>query len=121
MQPAPVPKAKPLHVHKPLVLKPSVEATYLFERLINEGSTACVYEARSRYTEQAVAVKEVRRTSATTAVVLNERDMLTGLDHPNIARLLDFDETSTSYFIVQVRRLIMLHWRFFIRWLWSMD
>lgn len=103
MQPVPVPKAKPLYLHQPIVLKASVEATYLFERLINEGSTACVYEARSRHTDQVVAVKEIRRTPATSGVVQNERDMLRGLDHPNIARLLDFDETPTSYFIVQVR------------------
>lgn len=85
-----------------LARKASIEETYEFTRIINEGSTACVYEARSRFTGQVVAIKEVRNTPASHAVVLNERNMLDGLDHPNIAKLLDFEETSQTFLIVQV-------------------
>lgn len=79
-----------------------VTDSYTFARTINEGSTATVYEARHNLTGQTVAIKRVKKTSSTRQVVMNERSMLANLNHPNVARLIDFEEADEYYHIVQV-------------------
>jgi len=71
---------------------------YRLERRIARGGMGSIYAARrddGRYRQQ-VAVKVLRRGLDTEDVVrrfVAERRILAGLDHPNIARLLDAGET----------------------------
>ena len=87
---------------QPMLRPKRVAERYTFVRTINEGSTATVYEARHNFTGLSVAIKKVKKSESARAVVLNERAMLSGLNHPNIARLIDFEENDDCYLIVQV-------------------
>lgn len=92
------------NTHPAVVIKrASVEQMYETVRTINDGSTATVYEARGKRTGVRVAIKKVKRTAASKPLVMNEKNVLEGLDHPSIARLIDFEENDESYLIVQVR------------------
>lgn len=66
---------------------------YRLVRLIGEGGMGDVYLAeRTDEYKKLVAIKIVRRGFATSELLTrfrNERQILAGLDHPNIARLLD--------------------------------
>ncbi|HKX99052.1 MAG TPA: protein kinase [Steroidobacteraceae bacterium] len=75
---------------------------------IGSGGMGAVYLARradSQYEKQ-VAIKLIKRGMDTEAMLRrfrNERQILAGLDHPNIARLLDGDTTADGlpYFVME--------------------
>jgi tetratricopeptide (TPR) repeat protein/tRNA A-37 threonylcarbamoyl transferase component Bud32 len=75
---------------------------------IGSGGMGAVYLARraDRQYEQQVAIKLIKRGMDTEAVLRrfrNERQILAGFDHPNIARLLDGDTTEDGlpYFVME--------------------
>jgi tRNA A-37 threonylcarbamoyl transferase component Bud32/tetratricopeptide (TPR) repeat protein len=75
---------------------------------IGSGGMGAVYLARraDRQFEQQVALKLIKRGMDTEAVLRrfrNERQILAGFDHPNIARLLDGDTTAEGlpYFVME--------------------
>jgi tRNA A-37 threonylcarbamoyl transferase component Bud32/tetratricopeptide (TPR) repeat protein len=75
---------------------------------IGSGGMGAVYLARraDRQYEQQVALKLIKRGMDTDAVLhrfRNERQILAGFDHPNIARLLDGDTTADGlpYFVME--------------------
>jgi eukaryotic-like serine/threonine-protein kinase len=75
---------------------------------IGSGGMGAVYLARraDRQFEQQAAVKLIKRGMDTEAVLRrfrNERQILAGFDHPNIARLLDGDTTDDGlpYFVME--------------------
>jgi non-specific serine/threonine protein kinase/serine/threonine-protein kinase len=77
-------------------------------RRIGSGGMGAVYLARrgDRQYEQQVAIKLIKRGMDTEAMLRrfrNERQILAGFDHPNIARLLDGDTTDTGlpYFVME--------------------
>ncbi len=75
---------------------------------IGSGGMGAVYLARraDRQYEQQVAIKLIKRGMDTEAMLhrfRNERQILAGFDHPNIARLLDGDTTEDDlpYFVME--------------------
>ena len=75
---------------------------------IGSGGMGAVYLARraDRQYEQQVAIKLIKRGMDTEAMLRrfrNERQILAGFDHPNIARLLDGDTTDDGlpYFVME--------------------
>ena len=75
---------------------------------IGSGGMGAVYLARraDRQYEQQVAIKLIKRGMDTEAMLRrfrNERQILAGFDHPNIARLLDGDTTEDGlpYFVME--------------------
>ena len=75
---------------------------------IGSGGMGAVYLARraDRQYEQQVALKLIKRGMDTEAMLRrfrNERQILAGFDHPNIARLLDGDTTEDGlpYFVME--------------------
>jgi eukaryotic-like serine/threonine-protein kinase len=67
---------------------------YRLLRAVGEGGMGCVYEAvrDDDQFRKRVAIKLIRRDMATEGLIRRfrqERQILAGLDHPNIARLLD--------------------------------
>ena len=75
---------------------------------IGSGGMGAVYLARraDRQYEKQVAIKLIKRGMDTEAMLRrfrNERQILAGLDHPNIARLLDGDTTADGlpYFVME--------------------
>lgn len=75
---------------------------------VGSGGMGAVYLARraDRQYEQQVALKLIKRGMDTDAVLRrfrNERQILAGFDHPNIARLLDGDTTADGlpYFVME--------------------
>ena len=75
---------------------------------IGSGGMGAVYLARraDRQYEQQVALKLIKRGMDTEAMLRrfrNERQILAGFDHPNIARLLDGDTTDDGlpYFVME--------------------
>ena len=75
---------------------------------IGSGGMGAVYLARraDRQYEQRVALKLIKRGMDTEAMLRrfrNERQILAGFDHPNIARLLDGDTTEDglAYFVME--------------------
>ena len=81
---------------------------YEITQRIGSGGMGAVYLARradSQYQKQ-VAIKLIKRGMDTDAMLRrfrNERQILAGLDHPNIARLLDGDTTDDGlpYFVME--------------------
>jgi serine/threonine protein kinase len=81
---------------------------YQIEKRIGSGGMGVVYLARraDRQYEKLVAIKLIKRGMDTDAVLRhfrNERQILAGFDHPNIARLLDGDTTDDGlpYFVME--------------------
>jgi non-specific serine/threonine protein kinase/serine/threonine-protein kinase len=77
-------------------------------RRIGSGGMGAVYLARraDRQYEQQVAIKLIKRGMDTESMLRrfrNERQILAGFDHPNIARLLDGDTTEDGlpYFVME--------------------
>lgn len=71
-------------------------------RTINSGSTCTVYEGAHLRTDQRVAVKWVRRSPKSDAMVAREINAMRGLAHPNVARMVDFAVWPTHCQIIMV-------------------
>lgn len=93
----------------PLPAPPVVQriGPYVVEREIGEGGMGTVYlasRADQQY-EKKVAIKLVRNGAGTEALIdrfLTERQILAGMEHPNIARLLDgaLTESGQPYLVM---------------------
>lgn len=69
---------------------------YRVTRLIGEGGMASVYEAEHEMLENKVAIKVLNPVLSNNAQIIerfkNEAKLMASLNHPNIAKVIDFDE-----------------------------
>ncbi len=84
---------------------------YVLERVLGEGGTGIVYQARSRLTRETVALKQLRprqglpeRDADQRLVLAREFQTMASLHHPNIVRVFDygFDDTWGPYFTMEM-------------------
>lgn len=76
---------------------------YKFGKKIGEGAFGVVYMAQNIQTDALCAIKVLKRTNLEKTVdeeTIKEIELLKGLDHPNIIKILEFYESPTHYFIV---------------------
>jgi tRNA A-37 threonylcarbamoyl transferase component Bud32 len=71
---------------------------YLLEELIGEGASSRVYRARHRHLDMPVAIKVLQvaaseRYAGVHRKLKDEARLLARLNHPNVVRVIDFDET----------------------------
>lgn len=73
---------------------------YKLLRLIGEGGMAAVYEAEHEVLKTKAAVKVLNPMLSANKIIrerfLNEARLMATLDHPNITRILDFEESETN-------------------------
>lgn len=71
--------------------------------MLGKGSFGEVLKCKDRITQQEYAVKVISKASAKnkdTSTILREVELLKKLDHPNIMKLFEILEDSTSFYIV---------------------
>jgi serine/threonine protein kinase len=77
---------------------------YKINRLIGEGGMASVYEAEHEMLGTKVAIKVLNPILSTNAQIKerfrNEAKLMASLDHPNITKVIDFDEKPNQLSIV---------------------
>ncbi|KAJ1299043.1 hypothetical protein BS78_01G501500 [Paspalum vaginatum] len=76
---------------------------YKLQRMVGKGSFAEVFRAAHRRTGARVAVKAIDRRRVDKRVhdgILQEREILKSIDHPNILRLLDTIDTKKMMYLV---------------------
>jgi tRNA A-37 threonylcarbamoyl transferase component Bud32 len=78
---------------------------YLIEELIGEGASSRVYRARHRHLDMPVAIKLLHvaasgRHAGVRGKLKDEARLLARLNHPNVVRVIDFDETDSDPFCV---------------------
>lgn len=74
----------------------------LTDKVLGEGSSACVYEGRNRFTQQAVAVKIIKkRHGLRRSRVFREIEMFYHCQkHTNIIQLLEYFEETDKFYLV---------------------
>ena len=77
-----------------------LEELYELRREIGRGATSIVYEARSRLTGDAVAVKTVPKAALDMKFFASEVRIMRSLRHPNIVALLDVVESEDCVHLV---------------------
>ncbi|TVU48573.1 hypothetical protein EJB05_08214 [Eragrostis curvula] len=80
-----------------------VVGEYVLQRLVGKGSFAKVFRAAHRRTGAPVAVKAIDRELVDKRVhegILQEREILNSISHPNILRLLDTIDTGKVLYLV---------------------
>jgi serine/threonine protein kinase len=82
----------------------SIIGKYKVTRLIGEGGMASVYEAEHEMLGTKVAIKVLNPILSANAQIKerfrNEAKLMASLDHPNITKVIDFDEQSQQLSIV---------------------
>jgi len=86
-------------------------------RFLGKGSFACCFEFIDKIGEKSYAAKVISRATITDQSqndkIVREAQIHTGLDHPNIVKLLDyFDDERNVYFMLEIcsgRSLMELH------------
>ena len=77
---------------------------YKITKLLGEGGMASVYEAEHELLGTKVAIKVLNPILSTNAQIkerfLNEAKLMASLDHPNITKVIDFDEQPGQLSIV---------------------
>jgi serine/threonine protein kinase len=77
---------------------------YKIIRLIGEGGMACVYEAEHEMLGTKVAIKVLNPILSANAQIKerfrNEAKIMASLDHPNITKVIDFDEQPQQLSII---------------------
>ncbi|XP_066388875.1 serine/threonine-protein kinase ATG1a-like [Miscanthus floridulus] len=76
---------------------------YKLQRVVGKGSFAEVHRAAHRRTGTRVAVKAIDRRRVDKRVhdgILQEREILRSIDHPNILRLLDTIDTKKMMYLM---------------------
>ncbi len=88
-----------------------LDQRWRMERLIGEGGMGAVFEARQVNVDRSVAVKLIRGDFAREEVVVSrfyrEARVMSGLQHPNIIKLLDFgqdEESGDLYMVMELLR-----------------
>ncbi|KAG8990747.1 hypothetical protein FRB90_001629, partial [Tulasnella sp. 427] len=79
-----------------------LERFKLVEKM-GDGAFSHVYKAIDRETGQKVAVKIVRKyelTQSQRANILKEVQIMRGINHPNVVKLISFSESQEHYFLV---------------------
>lgn len=86
-------------LHKIYSMIGNIIGKYKLIRLIGEGGMAAVYEAEHEVLKTKAAVKVLNPMLSANKVIrerfLNEARLMATLDHPNITRILDFEESET--------------------------
>ena len=70
---------------------------------LGEGSFGTVYLAQNKYTNEKVAMKEIKKSNKdllSDGEIRDEIDILKKLDHPDIVRIIESFNTRESYFLV---------------------
>jgi serine/threonine protein kinase len=82
----------------------SIIGNYKITKLIGEGGMATVYEAEHKLLGSKVAIKVLNPTLSSNAQIkerfINEAKLMASLDHPNITRVIDFDDQPNQLSIV---------------------
>ena len=77
---------------------------YKIVRLIGEGGMAAVYEAEHNMFGTTVAIKVLNPILSANAQIKerfrNEAKLMAGLDHPNIIKVIDFDDQPNQLSII---------------------
>jgi len=77
---------------------------YRVTRLIGEGGMASVYEAEHEMLENKVAIKVLNPVLSNNAQIIerfkNEAKLMASLNHPNITKVIDFDEQPQQLSII---------------------
>ena len=77
---------------------------YKITKLLGEGGMASVYEAEHKLLGTKVAIKVLNPTLSSNAQIkerfINEAKMMASLEHPNITRVIDFDDQPQQLSIV---------------------
>ncbi|KAK9766788.1 MAPK-activated protein kinase Srk1 [Basidiobolus ranarum] len=85
-----------------LPIYPNLDRYQLLNKL-GDGAFSNVYKAYDRYRRKLVAIKVVRKfelNSLQRGNILKEVTIMRTLNHPNIAKLLDFKESKDFYYLV---------------------
>ncbi|ORX95910.1 Pkinase-domain-containing protein [Basidiobolus meristosporus CBS 931.73] len=85
-----------------LPVYPNLDRYQLLTKL-GDGAFSNVYKAYDQYREKLVAIKVVRKfelNSLQRGNILKEVTIMRTLNHPNIAKLLDFKESKDFYYLV---------------------
>jgi serine/threonine protein kinase len=82
----------------------SIIGKYKISRLIGEGGMASVYEAEHELLGTKVAIKVLNPNLSSNAQIrerfINEAKLMASLNHPNITRVIDFDNQSEQLSII---------------------
>ena len=84
-------------------LKDIPEKKYKIKKLIGIGSYGKVYLAENIFTQEEVAMKEIKKSTEdllSDGEIMDEINILKNLDHPDIVRIMEFYNTEQSYFII---------------------
>ena len=76
---------------------------YEFQENLGTGAFGAVYRVKERRSGLIRAMKEVRKSQISEeqrAVILNEINLLTELDHPNIMKIYEYIESEKFFYIV---------------------
>ena len=70
---------------------------------LGSGSFGSVYLARNKYTNEKVAMKQIKKSSAnllSDGEITDEIEILKNLDHPDIVRIIESFNTKNSYILI---------------------
>ena len=70
---------------------------------LGSGSFGSVYLARNKYTNEKVALKQIKKSSAnllSDGEITDEIEILKNLDHPDIVRIIESFNTKNSYILI---------------------
>ena len=84
-------------------LTDSPEKTYKIIKLLGEGTYGAVYLAENIFTKEQVAMKKIAKKSEdmlSDGEIMDEIDILKGLDHPDIVKIYEFYKTNDYYYII---------------------
>lgn len=76
---------------------------YIILKKIGEGGYSKVFHAQSKNGQEDVAIKIIERKnldSEETMYIQNEIQILNDLDHPNVVKMIEFEETKDKIYIV---------------------
>ena len=84
-------------------IKDSPSSKYEILSKLGSGSFGNVYLARNKYTDEKVALKQIKKSSAnllSDGEIKDEIEILKKLDHPDIVRIIESFNTRNSYILI---------------------